>query len=196
MIHIVTRGPTGPEFRKWYRNAVRQRKEGHEHGHKVGSHAPEPGVFQKAECRQIWSELKAVFLHEVFHYKCGYCEGKYGAGDPWHVEHYRPKSEVTEGRNGWTTTPGISGWPTSWYNLLLSCGHCNTWEERTPKNERQTDPSKSNEFRIKGTRVKEPGRHRKFWLRELVDEQPLLLNPYFDEPGSTLRSSLTATFTA
>ena len=186
MIRVETPGPCGPEFRKWYRNAFQQRKKLLTYWQTRRGHGPAPGVFNEAKGQQIWGELKAIFLHKVFGYKCAYCEGKFGAGHHWHVEHYRPKSEVTEGRKRLDEHPGYFWLAYEWYNLLLSCGHCNTWEERTPKNNRQTDPSKSNEFRIAGTRVKEPGRHRRCWRRELQDEQPLLLNPYFDMPGDHL----------
>ena len=186
MIRIETQGPAGPRFRKWYRRAVRQRNELLKYWKTCQSPVPATNVFSQANAQQIWNELKAIFLHEVFRYKCAYCEGKFGAGHPWHVEHYRPKSEVTEGRRKLDDHPGYFWLAYEWHNLLLSCGHCNTWEERTPKNDLRTDPSKSNEFRLKGTRVKEPGVRRKSWLKELQDEQPLLLNPYFDKPEDHL----------
>jgi hypothetical protein len=126
-----------------------------------------------------------IFLHEIFRYKCAYCEGRYEAGHPWQVEHYRPKSEVTEFRE-LIDHPGYFWLAYEWHNLLLCCAHCNTWEEKSRKTKGKSHPSKSNEFRVLGQRVIQPGPDPDRWLEELEAERPLLLNPYFDDPEEHL----------
>jgi uncharacterized protein (TIGR02646 family) len=139
-----------------------------------------PKVWQESKPSEIWNELKMLFLHKVFNEKCAYCEGKYGAGHPWHVEHFRPKSEVTEYRK-LINHPGYFWLAYEWHNLLLSCGHSNTYEERTAKTGGKSHPSKSNEFRVRGPRLTGPGPDPVCWREELKKERPLLLNPYDED---------------
>jgi hypothetical protein len=181
MIHVKTDGPSGPTYDAWHAKAKTQRDKVLAYWDAHKGSAETPRVWREAGAQGIWNELKMVFLHATFRYKCAYCEGKYGAGHPWHVEHYRPKSEVTEDRE-LIDHPGYFWLAHEWYNLLLCCGHCNTWEEKSQKTGGKSDPSKSNEFRIRGHRVAAPGPDAALWRDELKQERPLLLNPY-DEEG-------------
>jgi hypothetical protein len=183
-------------YAAWYKKAVELRDKAVDQWKELlKTHQPQelwgPKVKRKDRCNvlktagasETWGELKAIFLHDVFHYKCAYCEGKFGAGFPWQVEHYRPKSEVTEQRRI-LEHPGYFWLAYEWHNLLLCCGECNTWEEKTPKNRSKSHPAKSNEFRIRGPRVQSPDPDPARWLDQLRDEKPLLLNPYFlDDPA-------------
>lgn len=60
-------------------------------------------------------------LGVLFHKKCAYCEGRFGAFGPVDIEHYRPKGGVSE-------DPAHCGYwwlAASWDNLLPSCVDCN-----------------------------------------------------------------------
>jgi uncharacterized protein (TIGR02646 family) len=185
MIRIRTPGPSGPGCEAWCNKAVEQRNKVLAYWQKCRNSPTTPHVWRDADAQELWGKLKILFLHRIFHYKCAYCEGRYDAGYPWHVEHYRPKSEVSECRS-LIDHPGYFWLAYEWYNLLLSCGHCNTWEEKSQKTGGKSHPSKSNEFRIVGKRVTEPGPDPSRWLDELKEEKPLLLNPYFDDPDEHL----------
>ncbi len=60
-------------------------------------------------------------LDNLFHGKCAYCESKYDAVMPGHVEHYRPKNRVLED----SAHTGYWWLASEWTNLLPSCAHCN-----------------------------------------------------------------------
>lgn len=103
--------------------------------------------------RKIWAELK-WHLFELFHGKCAYCESKPRRVAPGDVEHFRPKSKVHEDRDH----PGYYWLAYDETNLLPSCAECNQIH------------AKMTHFPVMGTHAREP--------EKLVDEQPLLLNPY------------------
>ncbi|MBA0219757.1 HNH endonuclease [Pectobacterium brasiliense] len=60
-------------------------------------------------------------LNTLFHFKCAYCETFFSASSPVDVEHYRPKSKVSED----ATHPGYWWLAMDWENLLPSCIDCN-----------------------------------------------------------------------
>jgi hypothetical protein len=180
MIRVRTTGPTTQAYLDWYERAKRQRQKALDYWHTHKGAPSAPQVWKESKPSAIWNELKLIFLQRVFQEKCAYCEGKYGAGHPWHVEHYRPKSEVTENRQ-LIDHPGYFWLAYEWHNLLLACAHCNSWEEATENTEGKSHPSKSNEFRVRGNRIAGPGPDPKNWLDELKQEQPLLINPYDEE---------------
>jgi len=55
-----------------------------------------PSAFDYEWEEQVWKDVKAWFLENVFHYKCAYCESPLELdryyGD---AEHFRPKGNVT-----------------------------------------------------------------------------------------------------
>jgi len=62
--------------------------------------------------------LKA--LMNLYKSKCGYCESKVGHGSAFHIDHYRPRSGITDedhDGNYWLAY--------EWSNLLLCCERCN-----------------------------------------------------------------------
>jgi HEAT repeats len=70
-----------------------------------------------------------------------------------------------------------------WYNLLLSCRNCNSAHTYVDAAGNPcTHPGKAREFRITGTRVDTPLPSAEGWFSDLEREDPLLLNPYFDDP--------------
>ena len=72
-----------PEFRAWEKRALAARTT------VLRSTAKERKFTDK-----IWQDFKNDFLVPIG--RCGYCEGRYTAGEFGDAEHYRPKSEVTE----------------------------------------------------------------------------------------------------
>lgn len=105
----------------------------------------------------IWGSVKPALLKH-FIKKCAYCETPITRfwGD---VEHYRPKGKVTE--DG--LHPGYYWLAYDTQNLLPSCQFCNQGH------------GKMNQFPVAGT----------YWRKhsEPCAEEPLLVNPYFDDPS-------------
>lgn len=63
------------------------------------------------------------------HKKCCFCEAK--VGNDGDVEHFRPKSAVSQGKRTKLIRPGYF-WPAyDWDNLLLCCSTCNTRHKRS-----------------------------------------------------------------
>jgi hypothetical protein len=102
----------------------------------------------------LWGELKD-YLFRVFYQKCAYCEGARGAVTSGAVEHYRPKSGVSED----TTHPGYYWLAYDLGNYVPVCSECNS--------------IKGKRFPIlnEGKRARKPG-------DDLEEEGALLLNPY------------------
>lgn len=173
MIKINSNGPTGPEYEKWKKKAETAR-DGCIAAWKTGN----PIQLQP----RLWKELKEIFLSTLFHDKCAYCEGKYCAGYASHVEHYRPKLEVTENRAK-IQHPGYFWLSYEWYNLLLACSYCNSRHSSTVDGKKSSHPGKLNDFRVRGARISEPEPSCANWRDALLEEKPLLLNPYEDDPS-------------
>jgi hypothetical protein len=124
----------------------------------------------------IWTELKEWLLENVFAEKCAYCEVKISPGFFGDGEHYRPKGNVTvvdgTGKRKVVSLqdgnrhPGYYWLAYDWRNLLPACSKCNN--------------TKSDQFPVAAAHLDSP-----------VDEpdalndkeQPLLINPYFEDPG-------------
>lgn len=177
MIKIDTEGPSGADYKAWRGRAVRRRDRDIKKWIDAGKPNPGPEPSQK-----LWKEFKELFLEKVFHGKCAYCEANHSAGFPAHVEHYRPKLVVTEGRSA-ITHPGYFWLAYEWENLLLSCNNCNTSHSFIKDGKKVSHPGKWNEFKTIKQRVTEPSADPAKWSDELKAEEPLLLNPYFDDPA-------------
>jgi hypothetical protein len=126
----------------------------------------------------IWSELKAWLLANVFHGKCAYCETKVTPGFFGDGEHYRPKGKVTvkddQGARRAVAAadkehPGYYWLAYDWRNLLPACQRCNN--------------AKVDQFPVSAAHVHSAGPEPADLDR---DEQPLLINPYFEDPSSYL----------
>jgi hypothetical protein len=105
----------------------------------------------------LWSVLKE-HLQDLFYEKCAYCEALFLHVEFGDVEHYRPKAGVTG-------EPKHDGYYWLAYapdNYLPSCQRCN-------------QAAKKNHFPISGKRAFGPS-------DSLNDENPLLMNPYTDDP--------------
>lgn len=122
----------------------------------------------------VWKDLKDWLAAEVFSGKCAYCEGRYDSTDHGDAEHYRPKGNVTviDEESGKKTKvpehPGYYWLAYDWRNLVPACSKCNG--------------SKSDQFPAK-KHVHDPDAD----LEKLNKaEEPLLINPYFEDPNEHL----------
>lgn len=99
--------------------------------------------------------------------KCAYCErllnGNFG-----HVEHFRPKGGYWDEERNCLVTPGYEWLTNNWENLLLSCSECNVIYKR-------------NRFPLTDENA------RDIEHQNIQNEDPLLLNPYFDDLDSHLK---------
>lgn len=139
------------DFQDWRDRADRAR----EKAIRAYNEGRRPIKFNEA----IWAELK-WHLFDLFYGKCAYCESKPLAVTTGDVEHYRPKAKVTSDAN-WPGDPDHPGYYWLAYdinNLLPSCESCNR------------NFGKMNRFPVNGTHARD--------AVSLVNEQPLLLNPY------------------
>ena len=130
---------------------------------------------------EIWSELKRWLLDNVFAGKCAYCEIKVTGGFFGDAEHYRPKGRVTVKDGAKTRVVERDGKPHPGYywlaydyrNLLPSCERCNSAD------------GKMNQFPVVHEHMFDPEDGA---LVDVLDEKedPLLLNPYRDDPPKDL----------
>ncbi|MGH8235989.1 MAG: AAA family ATPase [Steroidobacteraceae bacterium] len=110
-------------------------------------------------------------LNDLFLGKCAYCEVRYAARMPVEVEHFRPKSGVTESPKH----PGYWWLAATWTNLLVSCIDCG--RSRVMEDAKV---GKANRFPL------ENESHRAFKPGEETREAPLLLDPCTDNPAEHL----------
>lgn len=156
--------------------------------------------------QQVWKDFKTHFLlKNVLTGRCAYCEEFHSSGHYDHVEHYRPKGEVTQERQPVAAHDGYYWLAYTWQNFLLSCAFCNSRHEDPKSNVKH--PGKLCEFPIAKQRLAAPGEEWTTWWRrleeaaddadalldlmdmawrdwweELKAEEPLLLHPYIDDP--------------
>ena len=175
MIKVETEGPIREICKQW-RESARKECDGTIKLWKESNQVPELN-------QRIWKDLKILFLNELFNEKCAYCEGRVSGHFPLDVEHYRPKKKVTENRVAIAHT-GYFWLAYEWHNLILACRHCNSGHPSNANSENTSHPGKANEFRISGDRIVAPSENPDKWQLELQNEQPLLLNPYFDNPSN------------
>lgn len=174
MIKVTTDGPAGPKYEEWLENMLTKRAEYLKNWRAGKRVKPD---------QRLWKNLKKIFLQDLFHGKCAFCEGKHTSGHPAHVEHFRPKLGVTEKRKK-IDHSGYYWLVYEWNNLMLACANCNTWHSHDDEDGHEvTHPGKSEEFRVQGKRVREPDGDPDEWQCQLLHEKPFLLNPYVDDPA-------------
>lgn len=109
-------------------------------------------------------------LERAQHHKCCYCESK---APPLEVEHHRPKSAVQQTRDDAVERPGYYWLAYEWTNLMLACVHCNqprVGSDGTPTGKGMLFP------------LADPTKRARSHHDSLAQEEPLLLNPYEDNP--------------
>ncbi len=126
--------------------------------------------------------MKDVYFNgdRPFFGKCAYCETRIHSNQPGDVEHFRPANRVTEidGTKPTVTIdghtelhPGYYWLALDWRNLLPACADCN---RPTSSKTGGTLVGKWDKFPVRGKRATAPG--------EEAEEEPLLLNPMWDDP--------------
>lgn len=142
---------------------------------------PKKGEKKKTFTFKIYKNSEiADELKNMFGGKCAYCEAIINVASFEDIEHFRPKSEVHEGKD---KLPGYFWLAGEWENLLLSCQRCNrpgSEDESAEKPKKKT--GKGNLFPLrKNTK-------RAVYNGSLADEEPgrLLLNPCIDDPEKHL----------
>lgn len=102
------------------------------------------------------------------HGKCAYCESRLDVSSPTHVEHFRPKTYSQQGKERIIHRPGYYWLAYDWNNLLAACTVCN-------------QQYKKNYFPLTDD-LQRADWHRK----DLSSENPLLINPYTEDPDTHL----------
>lgn len=154
-------------------------KGGRETADAITYYAQRPRPTKSYEFKVYSDDAVKTSLNESFGFKCAYCESSYGATQPVDVEHYRPKAAVLTG-TGRTLKPGYYWLAATWENLLPSCIDCNRARGQTTTDGARDLSGKANRFPLadERRRVRRPGSVKR--------EKPLLLHPYFDDPGEYL----------
>jgi len=121
-------------------------------------------------------------LELLFGKKCAYCETKYAAGGPLHVEHHRPKAGVT----GDASHRGYWWLASDWTNLLPSCTDCNCerWQRTVEDAPEFADELRPDAFLYgKGNRFPLIGPYRAKGPRsKYQNEDALLIDPTRRDP--------------
>ena len=99
-----------------------------------------------------------IALSRSQHEKCCFCEGRFGAFAPAHVEHYRPKGSTRQDKSSERQYPGYYWLAYSLDNLYWCCQACNT--------------NKSDFFPLDA-----PEKRARSHSSDLADEKPLILDP-------------------
>ena len=112
-------------------------------------------------------DVKNVLM-KMHRNKCCYCERKRNPPGELHVEHFRPKAEVRQSRDGQREFPGYYWLAYCWDNLLLACFECNSM--------------------YKGTLfpLENPGQRARTHNDDLSGECELLVNPSQEDPREHL----------
>lgn len=125
-----------------------------------------PLSFQGA----IWGDNQVREALEFSHLgKCAFCEVEIRPGATPQVEHYRPKAGVRNEITGIMLQPGYYWLAYHWDNLLLACGSCNS-----PRHKGNRFP-----LRVEAARA--------YTMDDLPSEDPLLLNPFNEDPRIRIR---------
>lgn len=117
--------------------------------------------------------------------KCAYCESRVSSNQPGDVEHFRPKSRITDPHTNKPIRadssahnhPGYYWLAYDWKNLLFACAGCNRPSRRS-KTKRRI--GKWDHFPLvdETKRAQQPG--------DEVHELPLLINPLVEDPSEHL----------
>jgi hypothetical protein len=178
MIRISQSEPEDADWKKW-RQRVKDATAQLIKAHEEGSKPPEikPGLYKG----------QRDLLLRTFNGKCAYCEVKLTAGQiKGDVDHYRPKGGIIDEKgqivyvfdkrtNKNRPHPGYYWLAYEWWNLLPSCIGCN----RPGRDLSGEMGGKWNYFPVSGSYA--------LWPGEEGSEQPLLLNPWIDDPNDHLK---------
>lgn len=163
------------------------------------------GIFERADLKEVWTELKKWLLLNIFNNKCAYCETPV-VRFTLHAEHYWPKGRVTVNNKRVKIKddlgqdqnhPGYFWLAFHWTNLLPACEFCNAANGK--RNEfpiRQTTYlsvlrklTKTECKSLKQKLIQSSNWPDVFYFQpvDLDDKEGrLLLHPYLDDPRKSL----------
>jgi len=192
MIKINFQEPNTDEWREWCAKCVRE-QDRHNRAIETGKSSKIKGAIYRGERHNI--KVNVYLNPDAFFYgKCAYCESPIAADQPGDIEHFRPKNEVRTSNgqveminteNGPKPHPGYYWLAYNWRNLLPSCRACNSV---TKKKTGGQPYGKGNQFPVKGFRAIRPGEEQR--------EEPLLINPVFQNPENYLEMDETGVLKA
>lgn len=146
----------------------------------------------------VWKDLRDWLLEHVFRGKCAYCETRL-VRSTYDAEHFRPKArvQVLNANNHLETIahPGYFWLAYFWKNILPSCEFCNRSGGKAnqfPVRNQHVTPTLLTEDAVQNL-LRQPFRgapSQAFYYLHPDDldvlEEPLLLNPYVDQPDDHL----------
>jgi hypothetical protein len=144
------------------------------------------------EFRRYKADEVCLWLDDLYHEKCVYCESDYRATSARNIEHYRPKGGVTESQDH----PGYWWLAGHWSNLMPSCIPCNSQRKHAVFNlgmtlEELDRARRTGKTKTSGKANAFPMRPGKQWVTaeggQLSDEDPLLIDPSERDPSAHLR---------
>ncbi len=124
-----------------------------------------PMPYSKLLGRNEYSHLVDM-LRQIFEYKCCYCESQLGLSSEGEIEQFRPKGTVLDKEGGHSHRYWYLS--ADWRNLYLACPVCNR--------------NKNTRFPLEGESAPEGWSYD----RVIAFEQPLLLDPCYDDPDEHL----------
>lgn len=185
MIRIRFEEPTSKAWMDWKEKCAKER-EGLIREVKKGN---KPSISKLYKDDRLTSVYKRA--GRPFYGKCAYCESNILVNQPGDIDHWRPKAALMD-QDGHPVMSHIRNPKTGdlvsrehlgyywlaydWTNLLLSCASCNRVVQLNGRR-----VGKGAQFPVADFRASDPG--------EEMHEQPLLINPMFDDPREHLEIS-------
>lgn len=192
MIKINFQEPNTEEWCAW-RTECRTEQEAHNQAIEAGAVSKVKETIYKGKSHNIKSTFY-MNLHGPFHGKCAYCESLIATDQPGDIEHFRPKSKVTDADNkpilvgtptGRKPHPGYYWLAYDWKNLLLSCRDCNSVSNSKSGGK---PIGKGTQFPVKDFRAANRGEENR--------EEPLLIHPVLENPEEHLEVDETGVINA
>lgn len=178
MIRIHFNEPDSQQWRKWRAECANKQEE-HIQAIEAGHESKIDDSLYKGQKDQVYLSPEGPF-----HGKCAYCETNIFVDQYGDIDHFRPKSAVSD-ENGapemievdgeMRPHPGYYWLVYDWQNLLPSCILCN---RGSSSHSAGLPIGKRTKFPVRGFRAQKRGQE--------CGEEPLLLHPVFDDPEEHL----------
>ena len=149
--------------------------------HQAGEQMTIGDLYKHGRMQEVYKQQEKPFFG-----KCAYCDSDVLVSQHGDIEHWRPKSAVTDEHNKTVCIrnedgtvsrhPGYYWLAYEWTNLLLSCILCNQIATSKPGGKLI---GKGTRFPVRGDYARRQG--------EETNEEPLLLNPTDEDPETHLK---------